>query len=167
VIHCQITDGGLLDRMAKREIIAIVQPVFLAHDLYIAEKRLGTARAATSYAWGSMEQRGIRSAYGTDCPIEHINPMPGIAAAVTRRDSEKSYPIDGFHPEERIDPAAAVDNYTIGSAYANFDETRLGRIKEGYLADMALWDTDIFTCPPEEIWKAKTLWTMVGGELCP
>jgi predicted amidohydrolase YtcJ len=167
VIHCQITDGGLLDRMAKRKIIAIVQPVFLAHDLYIAEKRLGPARAATSYAWGSMERCGIRSAYGTDCPIEHINPMPGIAAAVTRRDSEKSYPPNGFHPEERIDPAAAVDNYTTGSAYANFDETRLGRIKKGCLADMALWDTDIFTCPSEEIWQAKTLWTMTGGELCP
>jgi predicted amidohydrolase YtcJ len=167
IIHCQITDGGLLDRMAKRGIIAVVQPVFLAHDLYIAEKRLGAARAAASYAWGDMERRGIRSAYGTDCPIASINPMPGIAAAVTRRDSEKAYPPDGFHPEERIDPAAAVDNYTIGSAYANFDETRVGRIKEGYLADMVLWDTDIFTCPPETIWKTKALWTITGGEMYP
>jgi predicted amidohydrolase YtcJ len=113
-----------------------------------------------------MERRGIRSAYGTDCPIEHINPMLGIAAAVTGRDSEKAFPPGGFHPEECIDPATAVDNYTIGSAYANFDETRLGRIKEGYFADMVLWDTDIFTCPPESIWKTKTLWTMTGGELC-
>ncbi|MDR1469448.1 MAG: amidohydrolase [Spirochaetaceae bacterium] len=166
VIHCQITDGGLLDRMAGRDIVAVVQPVFLAHDLYIAEKRLGAARAATSYAWGSMERRGVRSAYGTDCPIEHVNPMLGIAAAVTRQDSAKGYPPGGFYPDERIDVAAAVDNYTAGSAWANFDETRLGRIKEGYLADMVLWDTDIFTCPPEMIGKTKTLWTMSGGELC-
>jgi predicted amidohydrolase YtcJ len=165
IIHCQVTDGNLLDRMARRGIIAIVQPVFLAHDLYIAEKRLGAARAAASYAWGGMERRGVRSAYGTDSPIEHINPMLGIAAAVTRQDSKKGYPPGGFSPDERIDVATAIDNYTAGSAYANFDETRLGRIKEGYLADMALWDTDIFTCPPEAIWKTKTLWTMCGGEL--
>jgi predicted amidohydrolase YtcJ len=112
-----------------------------------------------------MEKRGIKSAYGTDCPIEHLNPMPGIAAAVTRQDSEKGHPPGGFYPDERVDVATAVDNYTIGSAYANFDETRLGRIKEGYLADMALWDTDIFTCPPETIWKTKALWTMSGGEI--
>jgi predicted amidohydrolase YtcJ len=165
IIHCQVTDSGLLDRMARRGIVAVVQPVFLAHDLYIAEKRLGAARASASYAWGSMERRGVRSAYGTDCPIEHINPMPGIAAAVTRQDSEKGHPPGGFYPDERIDVATAIDNYTAGSAYANFDETRLGRIKEGYLADMALWDTDIFTCPPEMIGKTKALWTMSGGEL--
>jgi predicted amidohydrolase YtcJ len=162
VIHCQITDSGLLDRMARRGVVAIVQPAFLAHDLHIAEKRLGSVRAATSYAWGSMEKRGIRSAYGTDCPIEHVNPMQGIAAAVTRQDRE-GCPEGGFYPEERVDVATAVGNYTAGSAYANFDETRLGRIKEGYLADMALWDTDIFTCPPDAIRQAKTLWTMVGG----
>ena len=164
VIHCQITDRGLLDRMARRGIIAIVQPVFLAHDLHIAEKRIGPARAATSYAWGSMEEIGIRSAYGTDCPIEHVNPMQGIAAAVTRQD-RKGYPEGGFYPEERVDTATAVDNYTAGSAYANFDEARLGRIRKGCLADMALWDTDIFTCPHEAIWQAKTLWTMGGGEI--
>lgn len=166
VIHCQITDRGLLDRIARRGIIAIVQPVFLAHDHYIAEKRVGPARAATSYAWGSMEKIGIRSAYGTDCPIEHVNPMQGIASAVTRQDRE-GRPEGGFYPEERVDTATAVDNYTAGSAYANFDETRLGRIKEGCLADMALWDTDIFTCPHEAIWQAKAIWTMVGGHIYP
>jgi predicted amidohydrolase YtcJ len=165
VVHCQITDAALLDRIARRKIVAVVQPVFLAHDLYIAEKRLGPARAAASYAWGSMERKGIACAYGTDCPIEHINPMPGIAAAITRQDSEKNYPARGFYPEERVDAAAAVDNYTWGSAYANFDEACLGRIQQGYLADMALWDTDIFTCPPETIWKTRTLWTMTGGKI--
>jgi predicted amidohydrolase YtcJ len=165
VIHCQITGEDLLDRMARRGVIAVVQPVFLAHDHAIAETRLGAARAATSYAWGSMERLGIRAAYGTDCPIEHINPLHGIACAVTRQDRE-GRPPGGFYPAERIDIACAIDNYTAGSAYANFDEARLGRIRRGYLADMVLLDTDLFTCAPEMIWDAKPLWVMSGGTLC-
>jgi predicted amidohydrolase YtcJ len=164
LIHCQITDPGLLERMAKNDILALVQPIFLRHDLYIVENRVGKALASTSYAWGSMERLGIRSAYGTDCPVESIDPLQGIACAVTRKDPAADYPSEGFFSEERVDVYTAVDNYTTGSAYANFDETRMGRICPGALADLVLLDQDIFTIDPEEIHKTRVVCTMVGGE---
>ncbi|MDR2102572.1 MAG: amidohydrolase [Treponema sp.] len=163
IIHCQITDRPLLKRMAQNRILALVQPIFLTHDLYITESRVGPELAATSYAWKTMEDLGVPTSYGTDCPVETINPLVGIACAVTRKDLDRNYPPEGFFPQERVDVYTAVDNYTLGSAYANFDENRLGRIKEGYLADMVLLDRDIFTIPPEEIPQARVLWTLVGG----
>jgi predicted amidohydrolase YtcJ len=164
VLHCQITDPGLLERMAKNDILALVQPVFLLHDLYMAENRVGRGLASTSYAWGSMERLGIRAAYGTDSPVESLDPLQGIACAVTRKDPAADYPQDGFFPAERVDVYTAVDNYTAGSAWANFDEARLGRIRPGAPADLVLLDQDIFTIPPEEIHTTKVICTLSGGE---
>jgi predicted amidohydrolase YtcJ len=163
IIHCQITDPALLKRMNRRGILALVQPIFLARDLYIVEKRVGKDLAAGSYAWGSMERLGIPAAYGTDCPVESIDPLRGIACAVTRKDPEADFPPGGFYPAEQVDVYTAVDNYTAGGAYANFDEARLGRIREGFLADLVLLDRDIFTIPPEEIPKTRVSAALIGG----
>ncbi|MDR2192921.1 MAG: amidohydrolase [Treponema sp.] len=164
IVHCQITDTALLSRIARNNLLAVVQPIFLANDLYIVENRVGAALASSSYAWGSMERLGVRASYGTDAPVEPINPLYGIACAVTRKDLTKNYPEHGFYPEECVDVYTAVDNYTRGGAYAHFDENRLGRIKSGYAADMVLLDKDIFTIPPHEIPSARVVWTMINGE---
>jgi predicted amidohydrolase YtcJ len=165
VLHCQISDIPLLERMVRHDILALVQPIFLTHDLYMVESRVGPELASTSYAWGTMERLGIRIAYGTDSPVESMNPLLGIACAVTRKDVYGDYGGEGFYPQEKVDVYTAVDNYTAGSAYANFDETRLGRIDPGFLADLVLLDRDIFTLPPEEIGSAKVIFTMVGGAI--
>ncbi|MDR0709043.1 MAG: amidohydrolase [Spirochaetaceae bacterium] len=164
IVHCQITDNGLLERMKRNGILALVQPVFLSHDYRIVENRVGKELAASSYAWGAMERLGIRCAYGTDSPVEDINPLLGIEWAVRRTGEGADLPPEGFFPEQRVDVYSAVDNYTIGTAYSNFDEHRTGRIGAGYLADMVLLDRDIFTVPPEEIGKSRVLLTVIGGK---
>jgi predicted amidohydrolase YtcJ len=156
-LHCQITDMPLLRRMGRNKILALVQPGFLKTDCLVVRDRVGEQLASTSYAWGTMEKLGIPTAYGTDCPVQPINPLEGIASAVDRG--------GGFYPEHGVDVYTAVDAYTAGSAYANFDENRLGRLKPGFLADMVLLDKDIFTLPPRDIPTAKVRWTMVGGKL--
>ncbi|MDR2784642.1 MAG: amidohydrolase [Treponema sp.] len=164
IVHCQIADNGLLERMKQNGILALVQPVFLCHDYRIVENRVGKELAATSYAWGAMERLGIRCAYGTDSPVEDINPLLGIEWAVRRTGEGAELPPEGFFPEQRVDMYSAVDNYTAGTAYSNFDENRTGRIRPGYLADMILLDRDIFTVPPAEIGKSRVLLTMIGGK---
>ena len=156
ILHCQITDTSLLERMAESNIFALIQPAFLGSDQNIIESRVGKELASTSYAWGTMEKMNIKTAYGTDCPIEDINPILGIYAAVTRF---------GNSPVECVDVATAVDAYTYGSAYANFDEDRVGRIEKGKLADFVLLDEDIFSIPKEQIKDVKVTWTMLDGEI--
>jgi len=165
VIHCQITDMPLLRRMADNDILAIVQPAFLAHDLYMVDARVGKETASTSYAFATMEKLGIKTSYGTDSPVESMSPVDCIDCAVNRLDFANGYPEGGFYPQERVDAYTAVDNYTAGSAYATFTENQKGRIRADMLADMTLLDRDIFTIPKREIHTAKTLWTMVGGDI--
>ena len=165
IVHCQITNLPLLQRMANNDILAFMQPIFLTHDLYVIENRVGEELASTSYALATMKKLGIKTAYGTDSPVESMNPIECIDCAVNRHDVANGYPEEGFYPGECVDVYTAVDAYTTGSAYAEFAEGRKGRIKPGFFADMTLLDKDIFTIPKKEIRTARVLWTMVGGKI--
>jgi predicted amidohydrolase YtcJ len=163
LVHCQITDLPLLQRMADNGILAFMQPIFLSNDLYMLENRVGKELASTSYAHATMNKLGVKVAYGTDSPVESMSPLECIDCAVNRHDVTNGFPKEGFYPGECVDVYTAVDAYTTGSAYAEFAEDCKGRIKPGYLADLTLLDRDIFTIPKKEIRKAQVLWTMVGG----
>jgi predicted amidohydrolase YtcJ len=165
LIHCQITTRAIIERMAENGILGMVQPVFLADDMHILESRVGKELASTSYAWGAMNRLGVPVSYGTDSPVRPINPLLGIYCAVTRRDPETDLPEGGFFPAECVDVYTAIDAYTAGSAYASFDERRMGRIRPGFLADLVLLDRDIFSIPLNEIKNAGVVFTMLGGDI--
>lgn len=164
LVHCQITDKPLLERIAKLGILAMYQPIFLDYDMHVVEDRCGKEMASTSYAFKTLKELGGNISYGTDSPVESPNPFPNIYSAVTRKDS-KGMPEDGFYPDECVDIYDAVDAYTYGSAYAEFMEDKKGRIKEGYYADMVVLDRDIFTVEPMEIRDIMPVLTMVGGKI--
>ncbi|MDY5211727.1 amino acid permease [Intestinibacter sp.] len=164
LVHCQITDRALLERIAKLGIVVSYQPIFLDYDMHIVEKRCGKELASTSYAFKTLGDLGAKIAYGTDCPVEDCNPFPNIYSAVTRKDS-KGFPEGGFYPEECVDVYTAVDAYTEGSAYMEFMEGKKGRIKPGQLADIVVLDKDIFTCDPMEIKDILPVMTMVDGKI--
>jgi predicted amidohydrolase YtcJ len=165
IVHCQVTRTAQLERMARNRILALVQPVFLADDMYILESRVGPALASSSYAWGSMGRLGIPVSYGTDAPVSDLNPLLGISWAVTRQDPQRDFrPPGGFYPRERVDLASALDAYTAAPAYAAFAEPELGRIESGYWADLCFIDRDIFSLPPTEIHRARVIRTMIAGE---
>jgi len=164
LVHCQITDEGLLRRIHEKGILVFAQPIFLDYDMKIVEELCGKELASTSYAFGTLQRMGAHISYGTDCPVEDCNPFPNIYMAVTRKD-RAGQPAGGFYPAERVDVADAIDAYTIESAYAEFMEDRKGRIKAGYYADMVLLDRDIFTVDPMEIKDIKPEMTMVGGKV--
>lgn len=164
IIHFQIGGKDLFERAARNNILALVQPIFLGDDLSILESRVGPDLASNSYAWASMRRHGIPVSYSSDAPVSCMDPLLNIEWAVLRRDSED--PLSKtFCPGEREDIFTAVDSYTKDAAYANFDETSLGRIAPGFFADLVFLDRDIFTIPPEDIHKTKVLRTMCAGEI--
>lgn len=164
LIHCQITDEGLVRRIAEKDILVFAQPIFLDYDMQIVEELCGKELAATSYAFGSLQRMGAHVSYGTDCPVEACNPFPNIYMAVTRKNREGK-PEGGFYPSECVSVSDAIDAYTIESAYAEFMEDRKGRIKAGYYADLVLLDRDIFTVDSMEIKDIQPEMTMVGGKV--
>ncbi|MDR1655093.1 MAG: amidohydrolase [Treponema sp.] len=164
IVHCQITDRPLLERIARKNILTFVQPAFLAEDWHILESRVGKELASSSYAWGTMKKLGIRASYGTDAPVSALEPLLNISWAVLRQDPYTGNPPGGYYPAERVDLESAFDAYTVEAAYSSFDEGCLGQIKEGFLADLCFLDRDIFSIPAEEIHKARVIRTMMAGK---
>ena len=108
IIHCQITDEDIINRIADLDILVMAQPVFIDYDMHIVEELCGRSLASTSYAFGTLLRKGVHLSYGTDCPVETCNPFLNIYEAVTRKD-RNGYPENGFYPDERVDVETAID----------------------------------------------------------
>src|SRR5437773_3578962 len=151
-------------RFASLHVIASMQPYHAIDDGRWAEKRLGHDRARYSYAWRSFLDHGVTLVLGTDWPVAPLNPILGLYAAVTRATLDGKNP-DGWIPEEKITLAEAVEAYTMGSAFAEFQEHEKGSITPGKLADMVILSDNIFDFKPEAIRSAKVESTIVGGKV--
>ena len=151
-------------RYRELDVIASVQPYHAIDDGRWAERRIGPVRAKTTYAFRTFLDHKVRLALGTDWPVAPLDPLATIYAAVTRAtlDGRRN---DGWVPEQKISVAEAVQAYTLGSAYAEFQETEKGTLEPGKLADMVIIDKDIFSIPPAEIRDAKVDATVVGGKV--
>ncbi len=165
LVHCQIVDEHLLDRMRKLQMGADIQPPFTASDWALTEPRLGKVRADSSYNWRTMLRKGIPLAGGSDSPVESLDPLWGIYCAVTRLDA-RGMPEGGWHPQERMTIEEAVALYTSGAAYMSCEERWKGTIEQGKLADFVVLNQDIFSLGPEEILKTRVVMTVIGGEIC-
>lgn len=164
IVHCQIADSALFERMAKLGIAADIQPPFVPSDYILAGERIGKERAEKSYAWKTMLRYGIHMGGGSDCPVETFDPLWGIYCAVNREDINGN-PAGGWLPEEKLSVEEAIRLYTIGSAYVSFDENKKGTIKEGKLADMVILSEDPFKVNPKNIKDIQVLMTIVGGKV--
>jgi predicted amidohydrolase YtcJ len=160
--HAQVVSPGAFDRYAKLHIIASMQPSHLLTDMNWATHRLGPDRAKYSYAWKSFLNHNVTVAFGTDYPVESINPFRGLYSAVTRQNEAG---IMTYQPQEKITLNEALNAYTQASAFAEFREHQKGRLEPGYLADFIVLDRDITTATPQQLLGTKVLRTIVNGEL--
>ena len=164
LIHAQITTPEQIGRMASLGILADIQPAFVSSDWSMVENRIGVKRTQTSYAWKAMLDAELPVAAGTDAPVEGLNPMYGIYAAVTRKDRE-GMPEGGWMPTQKLTVYEIMTLYTKGGAYATFEEQEKGVLREGMLADMAVLSEDPFEVEPEAIKEIEVLSTVLGGEI--
>jgi hypothetical protein len=138
-----------------------MQPSHLLTDMNWAEARLGPQRAAYSYAWKAFLDAGVPLAFGTDYPVEPITPFRGLYAAVTRMNEAGT---KSYFPENKLTRGQALYAYTQGSAYAEFAETRKGKLVPGYEADFIVVDRNLYTAPAPSILRTKVLATFVSGQ---
>jgi hypothetical protein len=141
-----------------------MQPYHAIDDGRWAEKRIGKERAKTTYAFRSLLDSGATLAFGTDWTVAPLNPMLSIYGAVTRRTLDGKNP-NGWIPEQKISVQETVRAYTVGSAYAEFQDQIKGTIATGKLADVVILSSDIFQIDPVEIEKVKVLMTIMDGRV--
>ena len=162
--HAQHMAQKDFERFAKLHVIASMQPYHAIDDGRWAEGRLGHERALYSYAWRSFLDHGVTLAFGTDWPVAPLDPMLGIYAAVTRATLDGKNP-EGWFPEEKITLPQAIEAYTMGAAFAEFQENEKGSITPGKLADMVILSDNVFDIKPEAIRNVKVKTTIVGGKV--
>jgi predicted amidohydrolase YtcJ len=110
-----------------------------------------------------MLNDGVTLAFGTDWPVEVINPMRGLHACVTRQLPDGS-PKDGWQPQEKISMDECIHAYTVGAAYAEFEEGKKGQLMPGQYADIIILSADVTKIPPKQILDVNVLQTIVGGK---
>lgn len=157
--HFQVVAPADFARVAHDGIIASVQTTHATSDMRWAEARVGPERIKGAYAWRTVLNTGSRLALGSDFPVEAVDPWFGIYSAVTRQDQHGNPP-DGWYPEQKLTFAEAVRGFTLDAAYAAFEESSRGTIEPGKLADFTIVDVD-----SQQLFKTKTRYTVVGGEV--
>lgn len=162
--HAQHLRSQDIPRFARDRVIASMQPYHAIDDGRWAEKRIGKERAKTTYAFRSLLDSGVTLAFGTDWTVAPLNPLLTIYAAVTRRTIDGKN-ANGWVPEQKISVEETVRAYTVGSAYAEFQDHVKGTISTGKLADLVLLSQDIFKIDPKEIGNVQVVLTMVDGRV--
>lgn len=161
VEHAQVLLPGDFDRFAQLGVIASMQPSHLLTDMAWAGQRLGEPRSRDAYAWRSFLDHHVTLAFGTDYPVEPIDPFRGLYAAITRQNEAGS---QTFHPEQRITLPEAIYAYTQAPAYAEFRDNLKGRLEPGFLADFIVLDRDLEAGTAREILGTHVLETIVNGQ---
>lgn len=164
IVHCQITNRGLLEKMVEWQVMAYIQPIFLQSDIAIVNDRIGIERAEESYAFKTMMTMGIKTPYSSDSPVETFDVMKGLHCAVNRQDMEENPP-GGWYPKEKVSVLEALRNYTIEGAYASFEEEIKGSIEEGKLADLIILKRNPLTASKNEIKDISVELTMINGKI--
>lgn len=161
--HAQHLDTADIPRFRDLGIIASMQGIHCTSDAPFVESRLGMERAKYgAYPWRSLLDNGVVIANGTDVPVEKIDPLACFYASVTRKRSDTGFE---FYPEQSMSREEAIYSYTLGNAFAAFEENIKGSIETGKYADFVVLSNDLITCQEEEILNTKILYTIINGEV--
>ena len=153
LIHVNVLRDDLVERMEKLPVVLDIQPIFVSSDFPWVMDRLGEDRLDWAYAWKKLLDRGFICGGGSDAPIEEVDPLLGIYAAVTRRKPGETH--EGYLPDEKLSRFEAVCLFTTGSAATIGKATVRGKIAVGYDADFTVLDKDLFEVDEEEILDAN------------
>ncbi len=162
LIHAQILRKELIDRAKQLPLILDIQPRFVVSDFPWVIERIGEMNMEYCYAWKTLIQEGLHCAGGSDAPIEPIDPILGIHAAVTRK---KPGGDEVYMPEQKLSVFEAVQLFTTGSAYAVGKEECMGKIAPGFKADFTILDQDILHINEDDILATNVKMTVVDDTI--
>ncbi len=157
VEQAAVLNEYLIKRIKKQKVIVSVQPPVVASEFSVwsATEHLGAERARWLFPLKTLIKEGVKIVGGSDCPMEPLNPLSGIQAAVTRQ----------FFPEERIIVGEALRMYTVDAAYSSGEENIKGSVETGKLADLTVLSHDPYKVPPNQIENITVEMTIAGGKI--
>ncbi|OLS38515.1 amidohydrolase [Bacillus sp. MRMR6] len=164
LIHTSLVRKDLIHRLADPNRVADIQPRFIVGDYPWIKERLGEEREQYLYAWKTLLTSGVLCAGGSDAPVEPVDPLLGIHAAVTRRAPGQKH--EGWNKAEKLSLLDAVKLFTVGGAYATNEEKIKGTLSRGKLADMTVFSRDLFTIDePDQLIVTNVEMTIIDGNI--
>lgn len=162
VEHAQVIAADDFVRFRDLGVLPSMQPTHLTSDMPWAPERLGAERVLRAYAWSRFHELGVVVPFGSDFPVESVDPRMGIFAAVTTRAPGTT---DAMRPDQQLSRERTLRGFTHDAAYATFDEQRLGAIRPGMKADLTVFDRDLRSCSEQQLLEAQVLLTVIGGRI--
>ena len=161
--HAQLVHPDDVPRFRQLGVIASMQPIHAIADWRTADAHWG-ARARDGYAWRALLDAGATLAFGTDAPVERLEPLASLHAAVTRQTPD-GQPAGGWYPHQRVSLEEAVRAYTAGSAVAERATERRGSLRVGNDADLVVLGPDPFGRAPAVLPETRVELTVVAGRI--
>ena len=161
--HAQVINLEDTVYYSRNHIIPSMQPVHATSDMYWAVDRIGNERVKGAYALKELLQHAGLIAAGSDFPVEHINPLFGFYAAVSRKD-QQGFPEGGYMKDNALNRQEALKAMTIWSSFAGFHEKETGSLEPGKFADFVIMDEDLMSVPEDLIWQLKVYSTFLNGK---
>ena len=158
--HVQLVRDEDLGRFGALGVIASMQPIHCTSDRDLADRYWGPTRTPRAYPWRTLIERGAMLAFGSDAPVEPIDPLLGIHAAVARRRPEDG---DAWFPAQRLTLDEALHGYTAGAAYATGREREWGTLEVGKRCDATVVDRDLAKLKESELLEAQVRATITDG----
>lgn len=159
--HLQLIRRSDIARVKRLGIVASMQPSHCPSDIPLIRKYWGN-RGANAFVFRTLIDRGIALAFGSDAPIEPLDPLAGIAAAVRRARPNSR---DILHPDQRIAVEEALFRFTVGPAIACGQEHCRGYLLPGYPADLTILNEDITRIPASRLYDIAVLATILDGQV--
>jgi predicted amidohydrolase YtcJ len=161
--HAQLLTEADVGRFTGLGVTASAQPIHATQDMTKVDRSWGP-RGRWAYVFETLRRSGANLAFGSDTPVETMDPLAGIHAAVTRQRRDGTPP-GGWYPAERLAVDEAVRAYTSGCASAVGEQGFAGRIAQGYLGDFTVLSANVVEIPPAEIADVQATATVVGGDV--
>jgi predicted amidohydrolase YtcJ len=158
--HAQILQPEDVERFAKLQVIASMQPIHLPMDIHTTDTAM-VGRGQNSFVFKSLASRHVKLAFGSDAPVADPNPFLGLHAAVTRMDPANGKP---WHTGQRLTLQQALDGYTLHPAFTAGMEHKTGKLATGYFADLIVLESDPTSLPPQALQTCRPQATMVAGK---
>ncbi|MBI3070987.1 MAG: amidohydrolase [Deltaproteobacteria bacterium] len=162
--HAQVVHEDDVKRFAALGVVASMQPTHCTSDMAWAPARLGEKRVPRAYAWRSMLEAKVPLAFGSDFPVEEVEPILGLVAATLRADGD-GYPTGGWNPWQRLTSAQALSAFSAGAAFAAFEEKEAGSLTVGKRADLVVVSEDPLAISAADLRDVRVEMTVVGGRV--
>jgi predicted amidohydrolase YtcJ len=165
--HVQLAAAADVPRFAALGIAASVQPIHLRSDATAARRLWGARAERDGYRLRSLVDAGALVAFGTDAPVEPLDPWPGLEIAITRHSPSWPTGTPVFGESESLGIVQAIRAATVSPPMSTGCPDR-GRLTPGSVADLAIIPAEAVDTPVESggpLGRTRPRLVIAGGEV--